>query len=233
MAVRPSNWSRASDGWARASDGLQLAAPFARRRYCDCAGQCARPRRGFPDVAGKPTSHSPGVGAAGRRAAPARMAFAIADHSRRRRPRLLSPLHERHRPHAAFSSSAKSPRASPASRVSSPPIALVELGLCAEGTGKLQQRSGKLLAEELARQILPDGGHVSRNPQMLIDLLLDLLPLRQAYAARGIAGATATAQRHRPHDADAAPVSPRRWHARSVQRHGRHAAGATRHRARL
>ena len=65
-------------------------------------------------------------------------------------------------------------------------IALVELGLCAEGAGKLLQRSGKLLADELQRQILPDGGHISRNPQMLIDLLLDLLPLRQAYAARGV-----------------------------------------------
>ena len=65
-------------------------------------------------------------------------------------------------------------------------IALVELGLCAEGAGKLLQRSRKLLADELQRQILLDGGHVSRNPQMLIDLLLDLLPLRQAYAARGV-----------------------------------------------
>lgn len=65
-------------------------------------------------------------------------------------------------------------------------IALVELGLCAEGAARLLQRSGKLLADELQRQILPDGGHISRNPQMLIDLLLDLLPLRQAYAARGV-----------------------------------------------
>ncbi len=66
-------------------------------------------------------------------------------------------------------------------------IALAELGLCAQGTGKLLKKSTKLLAEELERQILPDGGHVSRNPQVLIDLLLDLLPLRQAYAARSIA----------------------------------------------
>jgi uncharacterized heparinase superfamily protein len=65
-------------------------------------------------------------------------------------------------------------------------VALVELGLCAEGAGKLLQRSTRLLAEELQRQILPDGGHVSRNPQILIDLLLDLLPLRQTYAARGV-----------------------------------------------
>ncbi|MEJ0092474.1 MAG: heparinase II/III family protein [Methylocella sp.] len=65
-------------------------------------------------------------------------------------------------------------------------IALAELGLCAEGAGKLLQRSRKLLVEEIERQILPDGGHISRNPQTLIDLLLDLLPLRQAYAARGV-----------------------------------------------
>jgi uncharacterized heparinase superfamily protein len=64
-------------------------------------------------------------------------------------------------------------------------IALAELGLCAEGAGKLQPRATRLLAEELEHQILPDGGHISRNPQILVDLLLDLLPLRQAYAARG------------------------------------------------
>jgi uncharacterized heparinase superfamily protein len=65
-------------------------------------------------------------------------------------------------------------------------IALAELGLCAEGLGKLQRRSSKWLADELGRQILPDGGHIGRNPQSLVDLLLDLLPLRQAYAARSI-----------------------------------------------
>ncbi len=65
-------------------------------------------------------------------------------------------------------------------------IALAELGLCAEGAAKQLQRGGRLLAEELQRQVLPDGGHISRNPQALIDLLLDLLPLRQAYAARGV-----------------------------------------------
>lgn len=66
-------------------------------------------------------------------------------------------------------------------------IALAELGLCAQGLPKLQKRGTKLLSDELKAQILPDGGHVGRNPQMLVDLLLDLLPLRQAYAARGVA----------------------------------------------
>lgn len=38
------------------------------------------------------------------------------------------------------------------------------------------------LDDELSRQILPDGGHVSRNPAVLLELLTDLLPLRQTYA---------------------------------------------------
>src|SRR5690606_30991244 len=38
------------------------------------------------------------------------------------------------------------------------------------------------LAAELERQILPDGGHVSRNPMALLELLADLLPLRHTYA---------------------------------------------------
>ncbi|HWG07105.1 MAG TPA: heparinase II/III family protein [Beijerinckiaceae bacterium] len=66
-------------------------------------------------------------------------------------------------------------------------VALAELGLCAEGMAKLQRRATRLLADELSRQILPDGGHISRNPQKLLDLLLDLLPLRQAFAARAVA----------------------------------------------
>ena len=65
-------------------------------------------------------------------------------------------------------------------------IALAEFGLCAEGTRNLTRKGTKLLTEELDRQILPDGGHIGRNPEILLDLLPDLLPLRQAYAARGL-----------------------------------------------
>jgi uncharacterized heparinase superfamily protein len=39
---------------------------------------------------------------------------------------------------------------------------------------------------ELQAQILPDGGHISRNPAALVDILVDLLPLRQALIARGL-----------------------------------------------
>ena len=66
-------------------------------------------------------------------------------------------------------------------------VALATLGISAQAAGPLQKRSTKRLADELDKQILRDGGPLSRNPQSLVDLLLDLLPLRQAYAARGIA----------------------------------------------
>lgn len=65
-------------------------------------------------------------------------------------------------------------------------IALAEFGLCAPGSEPFQRQGTERLANEIKVQILADGGHVSRNPQQIIDLLLDLLPLRQAYAARGI-----------------------------------------------
>ncbi len=64
-------------------------------------------------------------------------------------------------------------------------IAVAELGLCAQGLNTIAKRGTKMLVDELKAQILPDGGHIGRNPQILVDLLLDLLPLRQAYAARG------------------------------------------------
>lgn len=64
-------------------------------------------------------------------------------------------------------------------------LALAELGLCAEGAPRLQKTGSRALLDELGRQILADGGHLGRDPNLLVDLLLDLLPLRQAYAARG------------------------------------------------
>ncbi len=40
------------------------------------------------------------------------------------------------------------------------------------------------LASELAWQVLDDGGHVTRNSALLVELLLDLLPLSQCFTAR-------------------------------------------------
>jgi uncharacterized heparinase superfamily protein len=65
-------------------------------------------------------------------------------------------------------------------------IGLAELGLCMQASTSFQRRSTRLLADELGRQIRPDGGHISRNPDALTRLLLDLLPLRQTYAARAV-----------------------------------------------
>ena len=65
-------------------------------------------------------------------------------------------------------------------------IALTYAALCLEGqSGNLRATARKLL-EELNRQILPDGGHISRNPGTLIELLIDLLPLRQLFSARNL-----------------------------------------------
>jgi uncharacterized heparinase superfamily protein len=69
-------------------------------------------------------------------------------------------------------------------------IALAEFGLCAPEASGFQRQGTDLLASEIGAQVLADGGHIGRNPQLLIDFLLDLLPLRQAYAARGIAAPT-------------------------------------------
>ena len=64
-------------------------------------------------------------------------------------------------------------------------IAMSSFALCAQGGAPLLKRAVPLLIEQLNKQILPDGGPIGRNPQTLLDLLLDLLPLRQAFAARG------------------------------------------------
>ncbi|MGK6315112.1 heparinase II/III family protein [Neorhizobium sp. DT-125] len=47
------------------------------------------------------------------------------------------------------------------------------------------RREGMRLDRELERQIMADGGHVSRNPRTVLDLLIDLLPLRQTYINLG------------------------------------------------
>jgi uncharacterized heparinase superfamily protein len=66
-------------------------------------------------------------------------------------------------------------------------IALSYASLCLANQAKHIRTAAKKLSDELQRQILPDGGHISRNPGALIELLTDLLPLRQTFAARNIA----------------------------------------------
>ncbi|SFH00375.1 heparinase II/III family protein [Methylobacterium gossipiicola] len=65
-------------------------------------------------------------------------------------------------------------------------VALCYAGLCCEGIQPILRRATRILARELERQIMPDGGHRSRDPRFTMELLLDLLPLRQSFLGRGI-----------------------------------------------
>jgi uncharacterized heparinase superfamily protein len=65
-------------------------------------------------------------------------------------------------------------------------VALAYAALCMAGQSRHLRGAINQLVAEVERQILPDGGHIGRNPGALIEILLDLLPLRQAFAARNI-----------------------------------------------
>jgi uncharacterized heparinase superfamily protein len=54
----------------------------------------------------------------------------------------------------------------------------------ASSSGRLK-RAARNLDLELDRQVLGDGGHISRNPRVGLELLFDLLPLRQTYVNLG------------------------------------------------
>jgi uncharacterized heparinase superfamily protein len=75
-------------------------------------------------------------------------------------------------------------RALPVDRLTAA-VALCIAGLCCEGLEGTLRRATRLLERELDAQILPDGGHAGRNPRVLVDLLLDFLPLRQIFMTRG------------------------------------------------
>ena len=65
-------------------------------------------------------------------------------------------------------------------------IALAAAAVALPEQERFMRQAAKWLEDELAHQILADGGHISRNPVAILDLLADLLPLRQAYSARGL-----------------------------------------------
>jgi uncharacterized heparinase superfamily protein len=64
-------------------------------------------------------------------------------------------------------------------------IALVLSDLAVSGHDRQLKEAQDALIEELNRQILDDGGHVSRSASVLADLVLDLLPLGQCFYSRG------------------------------------------------
>jgi len=66
-------------------------------------------------------------------------------------------------------------------------ITLADAALCIEGQSSRIKSITEQLRHELQKQILPDGGHAGRDPGAIVEILLELLPLRQAYASRNIA----------------------------------------------
>lgn len=70
-------------------------------------------------------------------------------------------------------------------------IALAYAALCVKlrrtPTAAMANKPHETLANALTKQIYADGGHVSRCPAVLPEILIDLLPLRQSYDRVGIA----------------------------------------------
>lgn len=65
-------------------------------------------------------------------------------------------------------------------------VAIALIGLSLSQQERLARAGLDRIDQELSVQILPDGGHISRNPSALAEILVDLLPLRQALIARGL-----------------------------------------------
>jgi uncharacterized heparinase superfamily protein len=64
-------------------------------------------------------------------------------------------------------------------------IALAMASIAMPASGRVLRKAAQALDNEFDNQILPDGGHISRNPRTGLELLLDLLPLRQTYVNLG------------------------------------------------
>lgn len=65
-------------------------------------------------------------------------------------------------------------------------IAVAASAVALPDQDRFLRQAARRLEQELANQILPDGGHASRSPAAILNVLADLLPLRQAYSARGL-----------------------------------------------
>ena len=112
-------------------------------------------------------------------------------------------------------------------------IALASAALSMSDQDRFLKQATKWLDQELVRQVLPDGGHASRNPVAILER-----PARPPAAAPGLHRARPAAVAHpavgdRPDDADAALFPPGRRRLRPLQRRRRHPRRPARHRARL
>lgn len=64
-------------------------------------------------------------------------------------------------------------------------LAILATAIAVDGFRRHIKTASRRLDDELKRQVLPDGGHVGRNPVTILEVLIDLLPVKQALAARG------------------------------------------------
>lgn len=64
--------------------------------------------------------------------------------------------------------------------------AITMVGLSLSHQDRLIRAGLERVESELATQILSDGGHITRNPAAIVEILLDLLPLRQTLIARNL-----------------------------------------------
>lgn len=65
-------------------------------------------------------------------------------------------------------------------------MSLLLAQMCISGHEGQVAETQRLFVNELRRQILPDGGHVSRNPGVLVEVMLDLLPLQKCFSTRSL-----------------------------------------------
>lgn len=75
--------------------------------------------------------------------------------------------------------------AAPAERLKAR-CSVVQAFMCLEGCERYLPRAVELLNRELETQISPDGGHISRNPRVMVELLICLIPLRDCFGARDL-----------------------------------------------
>ncbi|NJM29071.1 MAG: hypothetical protein HC855_02080 [Rhizobiales bacterium] len=88
-------------------------------------------------------------------------------------------------------------------------IALFAASISLRGCEPLREQASAALRESLANTILPDGGHVSRNPAALLNAALDLVPLVRALQSA-----------HEPVLANAAQTVERIYPMLRMLRHG-------------
>jgi uncharacterized heparinase superfamily protein len=65
-------------------------------------------------------------------------------------------------------------------------VALIEATLATHGDEATRTKLEGEFERECSTEILPDGGHVSRSPAVAVELMLDLVALRQHYAAADV-----------------------------------------------